>query len=31
MKVLTDLTQRVSAGLAIGEQHYETSINRNRL
>ena len=27
MKVLTDLTQRVSAGLSIGEQHYETDIN----
>jgi hypothetical protein len=31
MKVLTDLTQRVSAGLAISEQHYETGIDTNRL
>ncbi len=27
MKVLTDLTQRVSAGLATGEQYYEIGIN----
>jgi len=27
MKVLTDLTQRVSFGLAISKQHYETGIN----
>ena len=27
MEVLTDLTQRVSAGLATGEQHHEIVIN----
>jgi len=31
MKVLTDLTQRVSAGLATGEQHYEIGINTEPL
>ena len=31
MKVLTDLTQRVSAGLATGEQHHEIGINAEPL
>jgi hypothetical protein len=31
MKVLTDLTQRVSAGLATGEQQYEIGINAEPL
>lgn len=31
MKVPTDLTQPVSAGLATGEQHYEIGINTEPL